>query len=294
MDFFEYAAFTDTVVEAFGLTNPRWVSLTVGGLCFLIVYVFQSVGLYTIASREGLKNKWMAFVPFFSTYYIGKCGDKNRFFNIDTKKIALATAILEFIVLGVYILSYVATYQVVPYLEEHNVETIVGTVREMRLPDNFINANTELGWAGWCYNYLDFILSPLQIILILCEVIILNCFFQTYAAKRYFLFTITSIFFPVQGILIFAVRNNKGMRYADYVRMVQERAYRQYRDQQNFNQNPYNQNPYSQNHYNQNPYSNDYNRPPYQGEQPQQHSAPEDPFAEFGSTKDKGPFDEFN
>lgn len=287
MDFFEYASVVDTFAEVFGTTSPLWVSLSVGGLCFLIVYVFQSVGLYTIAKREDLKNKWMAFIPFFSTYYIGVCGQKNKFFNIDTKKIAIATAVVEFLTLGVYVLNFIASIKVVPYLISHSADDNLWPAVVTSLSEE-IHSHPELNWAAWCYNYLSYILAPMQIIQILGMVVVLNCFFQTYSARRYFIFTIASIFFPVQGILIFAVRNNKGMRYADYIRAVQERAYRQYRDQQNFYQNPYNQNPYSN------------NRPPYESGQPQQPpqpnpqqtSQPEDPFSEFGGKSDD-PFDEF-
>lgn len=288
MGFFEYASIADTIVEYFGGVSPLWVSLTVGGLCFLIVYVFQAVGLYTIARRENLKNKWMAFVPFFNTYYIGVCGQKNKFFNIDTKKIAIATAAIEVVVLCVYVLSFVAELAISPYLVPHTEESAYWSTTVWSLPDSFLTYNPDLKWASWCYNYLNYILAPLNIIYILGFVVVLNCFFQTYSAKRYFLFTITSVLFPVQGILIFSVRNNKGMRYADYVRAVQERAYRQYRDQQNFNQNPYNQNPYS-NGYNNPPYED--NRPPQPPQQPE--SKQEDPFSEFGSPNNNDPFDEF-
>ena len=286
MDFFEYASVADTFAEVFGTTSPLWVSLSIGGLCFLIVYVFQSVGLYTIARREGLKNKWMAFIPFFSTYYIGVCGQKNKFFNIDTKKIAIATAVVELITLGVYVLNFIASIKVVPYLVSHSADenlwpTVVTSLSEE------IHSHPELTWAAWCYNYLSYILAPLQIIQILGMVIVLNCFFQTYAAKRYFIFTIASIFFPVQGILIFAVRNNKGMKYSDYIRAAQERAYRQYRDQQNFYQSPYNQNPYSGNHP---PYQEEQHQPPQS--ETQQNVQPEEPFSEFDSSK-SDPFDEF-
>lgn len=294
MDFFQYASIADIFMEFFlGVPVSLWVSMVIGGVCFLTVYVFQTIGLFTIAKHEGYKNKWMAFVPFFNTYYIGRCGAKNRFFRVDTKKIAIATAVIEFVALGVYILSYVANHLVEPYLVEHTVETWFGSSTQLDLPTGFNSMYPNLIWAGLCYKYLDFLLAPLNIVQMLGMIVILNCFFQTYAARRYFLFTLTSVLFPVQGILIFAVRNNKGMSYADYVRSVQERIYRQYREQQNFNQNPYNQNPYS----------SDYNRPPYQDppepQQPPQSdsdksSKPEDPFAEFGSSKKDGPFDEFN
>lgn len=294
MDFFEYASIADTVsTEIFGVLSPLWVSLVVGGLCFLIVYVFQSVGLYTVAKRAGYKNVWMAFIPFFNTYYIGVCGQKNKFFNIDTKKIAIATAVLEFVLLCVYIVYFVASVLISPHLEAHTEEIGLITATEWVLPNNFFEVHPELYWAAWCTGNLSknqigvflIILALLRIVYTLGKIIVLNCFFQTYSARRSFIFTITSIFFPVQGILIFAVRNNKGMKYSDYVRMQQERAYRQYREQ-NFYQNPYNQNPYSN------------NNPPYESEQPQpqqtqQPPQQEDPFSEFGSTNNSEPFDEF-
>ena len=75
MDFFEYA----NIASLF--TNTFWVQLLIGGLCFALVFVFQGIALYTIASRYGYKNKWMAFLPFFNTYYIGVCAQKNKFYN---------------------------------------------------------------------------------------------------------------------------------------------------------------------------------------------------------------------
>lgn len=290
MEFFKYYSYAAIVAELFGPSGLilDWFPYVFGALCFAIIYVFKSVGLFTIAVREGYKNKWMAFIPFFSTYYIGVCGQKNRFFKIDTKKIAIATAVIELVLLGVEILSFLAIHAVDPYLIRIEEDSQF-SISYYSLPASFNAFHPELAWAGWCYNFLDYIEAPLSIIHVVGMVVVLNCFFQTYAAKRYFIFTITSIFFPVQGILIFAVRNNKGMRYADYVRATQERMYRQYRDQQNFYQNPYNQNPYSN------------TPPPYEGEPPQQPPQPdskpapepEDPFSEFGSSKGSEPFDEF-
>ena len=74
MDFFQFANYARMFVpfnmDPDGIVaNRLWICLLVGGLCFLIVYVFQAVGLFTIARREGYAHKWMAFVPF-STYTI--------------------------------------------------------------------------------------------------------------------------------------------------------------------------------------------------------------------------------
>lgn len=290
MEFFEYSNYAQIIIEQFNGAADLWLYFLIGGLCFAIIYVFRSVGLYVIASREGYKNKWMIFIPFFSTYYIGECARKNRFFNIDTRIVGAIAAALECMLVGLYILNIVSYVAVSPYLV-YTTETPFPD-QSIQVLNTYLNesamlaADPTLGWAGWCYNYLDIsIISWLNFIYMLVMVVLLNCFFQTYCVRRYFLFTLTSILFPVQGILIFAVRNNKGVNYAEYMRAMQEQMYRQYRSQQGFDQNPYNQNPYSG------------NRPDTNGGRgqtpPQSGGKTDDPFSEFGNSDGSDPFDEF-
>ncbi len=54
MDFFEYASMADIFAP-----TKLWVQLLIGGLCFAIVFIFEAIGLYTIAVRNGYKNKWI-------------------------------------------------------------------------------------------------------------------------------------------------------------------------------------------------------------------------------------------
>ena len=272
MDFFEYASVSATFV------NKLWVQLLVGGICFAIVFGFEAVALFIIARREGYKNKWMAFIPFLNTYYIGVCAQKNKFHNIDAKTIGLVTAVFEFLLFVFYVLYYVACYLVRNYeVATETTTTILGmnyTTTEYTLenvPDNLL-------WAAWMYNYMyRYILRFVDLLFLLCEVCLLITFFQTYACRRYVLFTITSILFPIQGILFFVVRNNKGLNYKEFVRGEQARIYRMYQQQQqqNFNQNPYNQNPYSRTPYD--------NAPNYGSG-----SAPEDPFGDLGGNSNTG------
>lgn len=288
MDFFEYTNLTQQISGLFGgKALELWICMIVGGACFLAVYIFQSVGLYTIAKREGYSRRWMAFLPFFNTYYLGVCGQKNRFFNVDTKKLALAAAIAEAVMFALYVLYYTSFI----LLDANNFieryarmgETGEITTENIFLPENFGAEHPSLAWAGWCFNYLDIILGVFELVYLFLLVMVLNCFFQTYSAKHYFLFTIACIFFPIQGIMVFAVRNNKAMSYSEYARKMQEQAYRQYRDTQNYYRNPYDGNPYDGN-----PYGNDVrqNRPPQ--------DTAEDPFPEYETKKDDGdPFDEF-
>lgn len=283
MDFFEYAS----VAQIFVNSDTWYVPLIVGGLCFLTVFVFQAVGLFIISGREGYKNRWMAFIPFFNTYYIGVCGQKNRTFKtVDTKIFSLIAAILEVLLVVGYVLNYVArflliSYNLIEYVESTNG---YGLMWQTEVLSSSIREYPELFWAGWCFEFLDkFILSFMELAFLVMQVFTLSAFFQTFAARRYMLFTITSILFPVQGILIFILRNNSGMNYREFVRREQERQYRmyqQYRQQQSFDQNPYNQNPYSRN-----PYEGEYGDSNSNAENgnSQRKDTPEDPFSEFGN-----------
>lgn len=290
MDFFEYS----NIARYFVNTDTWYVKYIVGGLCFLIVFAFQAVGLFIIAGREGYKNRWMAFVPFLNTYYIGVCGQKNRTFkSVDTKIFALIAAILEALLVVGYVVNdiawmYLKSYNLIEYVNEPNGYGLSWTIEQL---SQNVDQYPELLWAKWCFNSLDFILSAMELAFLVMQVFVLSAFFQTFAARRYMLFTITSILFPVQGILIFILRNNRGMNYREYVRKEQERQYRmyqQYRQQQNFDQNPYNQNPYSKN-----PYDGNYGENSgTNGNNAARGGTPDDPFSEFGDNNSGGdPFE---
>ena len=293
MDFFEYASVAAMFV------NTLWVQLLVGAVSFAIVFVFQAIALYTIARREGYKNKWMAFIPFANTYYIGVCAQKNKFHNIDARTLGLITSVFEFLLFAFYILYYVACYLVIDYeIATETTTTVMGISRTFTdyslegVPEN-------LAWAAWMYNYMyRYILRFVDLLFLLCQICLLMTFFQTYSCRRYVLFTVTSVLFPIQGILFFVVRNNKALNYKEFLRSEQARVYRMYQQQQqqNFNRNPYSRNPYNQNPYTDSP-NNDSTE--YGG------SAPEDPFGDLGGSGGSGgntdsrpddgsPFDELN
>lgn len=284
MDFFEYASVAATFV------NKLWVQLLVGGICFAIVFVFQAIALFTIAKREGYKNKWMAFVPFLNTYYIGVCAQKNKFHTVDARTIGLLTAVFEFILFAFYVLYYVACYLVSGYeVEQATVITFFGVTRTAT-EYSLVGVPEKLAWAAWMYNYMyRYILRFVDLLFLVCQVCLLITFFQTYACRRYVLFAVTSILFPIQGILFFVVRNNKALNYKEFLRNEQARVYRMYQQQQqqNFNRNPYNQNPYS--------------GTPGDGAPENGRSGPEDPFGDLGGNASGGnteappsPFDEFD
>ncbi|MDE6585084.1 MAG: hypothetical protein K2K80_00180 [Clostridia bacterium] len=288
MDFFEYA----NIALQFVNTDKWYVPFIVGGLCFLVVFVFQAVGLFVIAGREGYKNRWMAFVPFLNTYYIGVCGQKNRAFKgVDTRYLSIAAAVLELLLAIGYVVFYVAQFKLLDagciyeQIEEFYYGYSIPTYVLKDVP-------VELAWAAWCFECLDkYILTWVELIFLVLQVLVFSAFFQTFAARRYVLFTVTSVLFPIQGILIFILRNNTGMNYREFMRREQERQYRAYQQysRQYYDNNPYNQNPYSRGGYN-DPYGNN----GYQNQNPQggagngEANSPQDPFSEYGGGNSGG------
>lgn len=278
------AFFTISMSAEMFMKPEYWrVSLIYGAIGFLVVFVFQAIALYVIASRGGIKHKWMAFVPILSTYYIGVCARKNKALWLDSKIVGIIIASLELVLCAGYAMHYVGHHFAQDYIVYEAQQDFYGIgLREPTIPE----IDSNLAWAGFCYLILDDIVDWVRLGYIFLQVMLLTAFFQTYASRRYILFTIISVIFPIQGILFFVVRNNTGMNYREFVMREQERRYRMYRQ---YTQNQYDpNNPYNQNNYNQGGGSqNNYGPPPNgYGEYPRPESKVEDPFEEFGNHND--------
>ncbi len=298
MDFFQYA----NIVDAFATFETRWLTYLVGGLCYAIVYAFLVVGLFVIAKREGFKNKWMIFIPILNTFYLGVCAKKNKLFGaVDARIVSAICAVLEIFLVVCNILYYVS------------FETLIsnGLLTEVLWDDGYgytyyvysLNASVPaaLSWAAWCYQDLpNYITWWADLLYMVAQLATFVLFFKTYAARRYMLFSITGVLFPIQGILVYTIKGNKGYNYNDFMRQQQQMQYQAYQQQMRNNPNggPYGGNPYSSNPYD-NPYSSQYNNPPAGGSpeddpfggagaQAQQgrngSQDDDDPFAEFGSS----------
>ncbi|MCD8295924.1 MAG: hypothetical protein LUE27_11895 [Clostridia bacterium] len=302
MDFFQYA----NIVDAYATFETRWLTYLVGGLCYAVVYVFLVVALYIIAKREGYKNKWMIFIPILNTFYIGVCSTKNKLFGtIDARIVSAICAALELLLVVANILYYVSFESLISggylgetlyedyYYGSYYVYTLVSPV-----PDS-------MAWMSWCYfdmsNYVTWWLDILYMVLQLSTLIL---FFKTYAARRYLLFSITGVLFPIQGILAYTVKGNKGYNYNQFMKKQQELQYQAY--QQQMRQNPnYTQN--TGNPYSSNPYDNPYSQKPGatgsgpdddpfggagaqggSGKKSGGSNDDDDPFAEFGSSSGGG------
>ncbi len=90
-------------------------AVLIGGLVGITLYVFQSVGLYSIAKRRGIHHAWLAWIPLGVYWIIGSISDqyqyvargqiKSRRKLMLTLSIVLLIAEIALLVLAAYLFS---------------------------------------------------------------------------------------------------------------------------------------------------------------------------------------------
>ncbi len=284
MEFIDFANIAQSATAL--ITNDPyytyyWVALLVAGVAFLAFFALEAVALFTIAKRNGFKNKWMAFVPFLNTYYIGVLSEKNRTFGTKTKYVSLALAIVELIGVALGIAYSVAVIQLfaTPYIKAvpepfyNTAGEIVGSLFVGKYEVE--NLPSSLNWAWWLFNaYNGYFSSIINLVFIVLSVFVLSAFFRTYSPRNYMIFTIFSVLLPIKAIFMICLKNNKATNYVEYMREMQKRqydAYQQYmRNNGGYNNGGYN-----------NGYGGGYNNGGYGAGQGQA-GKPEDPFGGLG------------
>ena len=297
MEFFEFANIVETAFITDVYKRYLWAYLLIAGCCYAILHVFKAVALYTIANREGFKNKWMAFIPFFSTYYVGVVAEKNSVFKAKARHISLAAALVEIVFCSLSAVYYVAAFAIFNggyAAPQYTTGVAMGGTYE--IPNgtyNPVNLPANLNWAWWItMNMRNYITGWIEVAYLILNVFVLSAFFRTYSSSRYLLFTILCVIFPVTGIVMFAVRNNKGRNYIEYVREQQQRQYRMYQDYMRGQMNG--QGGYG-NYGNYGNYGGGQNDP---YAQQRRTNPPEDPFGGLGASGSNGrggedPFNDF-
>lgn len=309
MEFFDITNLSQTLIAS--ITNDPyfthyWICLIIGGVAFLMLFALKAVALNTIAKNNDYKHRWMAFVPFLNTYYLGVLSEKNKTFKAKTKYFSLAWAIVEVLSVAVGILYSVAVIKLfettyitaIPELYYDSKGELILTLYMGKYKVD--NLPASLNWAWWVFNNSNsYIFLLIDLVNIVLSVFVLSSFFRTYSPRNYMVFTIISIIFPISGIFIFCVRNKKAVSYVEYVKEMQRRqydAYQQYmRDRGGYNQGGYNQGGYNQNTSNQ--YGSNqsgYYEGNSNGAGQGNASRPEDPFGGLGeNAKNNGkPADE--
>ena len=179
---------------------------------YLILLVFGGIGLNKLAKKQGLKQRWMAFLPFFNTYYAGKLAGETQFFGQKMKRVGLYAAILEFLYVALeiflHIISIVACFPQYLTLEIDEKTGALSGVPNDSLP----------AWITPTNNYGSLVAYLLWFFVIVFFCVLYVAFFRKYYARGPILLAFLSTIFPFRGITIFAVRNNAPVDYNDYIR----------------------------------------------------------------------------
>lgn len=242
------------------------VSLAIGGVLWLAVFLLEGIGVSTMAKNRGIQNRLLAFIPFANIWYIGKLAGECQFFGQKLKRAGMYAMIAQIIL---FVLT-LATISAEIYLwTMHGAPTM----------------GTELGAAYWpglsgfsltvskFYELSDYLMSIFQLI---CEILLLILFmslYKKYQPKNYFALSMLTLFVPVSRyFIVFALRKRKAVDFEAYERARREAYIR--RRQQYYN--PY-----------QPPYGGGYNQNPYGQNAGQASPKKEEPFSEFSSQKNE-------
>lgn len=283
------------------------IGFAVGAIAIsLVFFILQGVGLSKMAKANGMRHRWMAFVPFLNLLYVGMISGEVSFFGRRVKRAGLVAMILEIVASIFYVAIALAEVILFVYFYDRLLITTTEAGYPIpqwtALPDDAVFIKNFYMISG----YITPILSLVHGVFML---LLYTGLFRKYDPRRSALFAILSVFVPFFAeIATFVLRNRAAIDYEDYVRRrreEQQRRRQQYYGQNPYGNNPYGNNPYGGNPYGQNPYGhsgpyggnpygqnpygqnpygqNPYGQNPYgQSQQSPGQQPPEDPFAEFG------------
>lgn len=181
------------------------VSLIITGVIVVGLYILKSVAIMLMAKKSGLKNRWMAFVPFLNYVLLGKLAGKIRVYGYTIKNIGIIYVILLLASNVLSILQLIATYL---YM---------------------INPTSGTQIFNQIMAYLSMILGyPLSLIQILSFIMMCFALYGRYVPNRRMLFTFLSCFNFIFPIILIAIHNKKPYgSYDEYFKQKMAERYGQ-------------------------------------------------------------------
>ncbi len=266
------------VEQVYGVrVMPVYLAFVIAAAVYVALYAFKAAGLYEMAKKRGMnKFVWCAFVPFASTWLMGKLAGPVRIGRTKFEYFGLLTMISEILLC----VSYALQYFPVAYAYVNHLYTITTSV-ENGMVSYGLEFSSSFASFVKVMNVAYILAYIFMFVNMLLSVFLYMGFFRAYAPQSYIWLTILCVFLPVAGILAFAFRNRK---YVDYEKFMQARMeqIRRMQQQGQYPNSPYG-NPYGGNPYGGNPNGgNPYGTNPY-GPQGGPANQPDDPFGEFSS-----------
>lgn len=179
------------------------VILLLNGIAILgaiALYVLQSLGLYQIAQRRGIKHSWMSWVPVLNTWILGSLSDQYNY--VVYRKFRSARKWLLGLDIGICV-SYFVTF----ILGFVGMVGVLSQMGQATTPQDLMNA--ALGQPM----YMAALVGCIVYWAVAIAGIVLNfvCLHNLYAScqpKNKTVYTVFSILFPVTiPIFVFICRN---------------------------------------------------------------------------------------
>lgn len=194
---------------------------------YLILVVFGGIGLNKLAKKQGLKHRWMVFLPFLNTYYAGKLAGETQFFGQKMKRVGLYAMISEILYVALQLFVFAAV--IISYFPEY---------RTLEVSDGVMTGAANEAMPSWiepAVTYGNLVAYLLWFFVIVFFCVLFVAFFRKYYARGPILLAFLSAVLPFRGFTIFAVRNNAPVDYNDYIR----RRTQAYMRNNGYNQPPY-------------------------------------------------------
>ncbi len=272
-------------------SSAVWVTIIITLAIVFGLYALRSVGLYTLAKKQGINNSGLSFVPVVWMYIACKLVGKVRFFNKPIEKIALIFCIV-FAVSEVltFVYNFIIYFPLFEYAVIHGGKTVIGTASQasgmlkymsvdettgIYVAEQILPFGMSISTANKILDAIYYISGIFDIASIIISVTVYINLFRKFWPQHYMLASLLSIFLGLFPIFVFVIRNKPAINYADYMRS----RYQRY-------------NPYG------NPYNNPYGNGGYNGANSQTpfedfEKKKEEPFKDFEDNNKKDPFDEF-
>ncbi len=268
-----------------------WTVAAITIAVMLAFYVLRSLGIYTLAKRQGVKAAYLAWIPCVWMYTAVKLIKKVRLFNRPMESLALIFCIIfsvsqvltfasEFIVNFPLVGNFLAGRDICFF---ERASLLKGDYDEYAfMKGQGLYVGTEFVYPfgiavpSIILNIIYYVGIIFDLGAIFVTVFVYINLFRCYWPQHHVLASILSIF-GLFAPFAFVIRKKDYVNYIDYMRS-------------RYNYGPYGgpyNNPYG-NPYN-NPYNNPYGRNPYGAP-----SAPEHPFEEFAEKGEVDPGDPFN
>ena len=134
MEMYEFEQFMEEFME-FGL-GPMLLTNSWSFLLSIAAYVLTSLGLYTMATRRGIQNAWLSWVPVINCWIIGSLSDQYRYVvkgEVKNKRKALLVMniIAAIVIVAMLVIAIMMVIRITGIAQNTPMDLVNGKIMEM-------------------------------------------------------------------------------------------------------------------------------------------------------------------